>query len=64
MHNGTEIIGDRAYGKAPIGILTYTTEGWMSANIVATEPEYRPEGLTFPYQDNQTDADWALVGKQ
>jgi hypothetical protein len=34
----------------------------MSATITATEPWLRPN-LTFPYQVNDTDADWALVGK-
>lgn len=58
------MVADRAYGAAPVGVLTYTPEGYMSANIMATEPEFRPAGLTFPFQDNQSDADWALVGKQ
>lgn len=35
----------------------------MSATIAATEPELRPEALTFPFQASQSDADWALVGK-
>jgi hypothetical protein len=35
----------------------------MSATITATEPENRPRNLTFPFLANQTDADWALVGK-
>lgn len=34
----------------------------MSATITATEPWLRPN-LTFPFQPNDTDADWALVGK-
>jgi hypothetical protein len=55
-------IPDEAYGKAPVGLLIYTAEGWMSATITATEPEFRPN-LTFPYQPNDTDADWAAVGR-
>lgn len=42
----------------------YTPEGYMSATITATEPEWRPLDLTFPAQPNQTDAAWAAVGKQ
>lgn len=34
----------------------------MSATITATEPEFRP-ALTFPYKENDTDADWAAVGR-
>jgi hypothetical protein len=34
----------------------------MSATITATEPEFRPN-LTFPYQPNDTDSDWATVGR-
>jgi len=35
----------------------------MSATITATEPEFRPGNLTFPFLPEQSDADWALVGK-
>lgn len=35
----------------------------MSATITATEPEFRPANLSFPFLDSQSDADWALVGK-
>ncbi|KAF3002434.1 hypothetical protein E8E13_004160 [Curvularia kusanoi] len=55
-------IPDDAYGKAPVGLLTYTRSGYMSATITATEPAFRPN-LTFPYQVTDSDADWALVGK-
>lgn len=55
-------IPDEAYGAAPVGLLIYTASGWMSATITATEPEFRPN-LTFPYQPNDTDADWAAVGR-
>lgn len=34
----------------------------MSATITATEPHLRPN-LTFPFQESDSDADWALVGK-
>jgi hypothetical protein len=61
--NGTALL-DEAYGAAPVGHLTYTPEGYMSATITATEPEWRPLDLTFPAQPNQTDAAWAAVGKQ
>jgi hypothetical protein len=59
--NGVSI-PDLPYGEHPVGILIYTATGWMSATITATEPELRPN-LTFPFQANDTDADWALVGK-
>lgn len=55
-------VPDRAYGQNPVGMLIYTANGFMSATITATEPELRPN-LTFPYNLNDTDADWALVGK-
>ncbi|KAH6695825.1 Lipocalin-like domain-containing protein [Plectosphaerella plurivora] len=60
--NGVEV-PDRSYGEAAVGIITYSKSGYMSATITATEAELRPLGLTFPFLDNQTDADWALVGK-
>lgn len=56
-------IPDLAYGTAPIGLLTYTPSGYMSATITATEPSLRPLNLTFPYQPTDSDSDWALVGK-
>jgi hypothetical protein len=60
-HNG-ESIPDLPYGEHPVGLLIYTATGWMSATITATESAFLPN-LTFPYQANDTDADWALVGK-
>ncbi|ORY58698.1 Lipocalin-like domain-containing protein [Pseudomassariella vexata] len=45
------------------GILTYHKYGYMSANTMSTVPEFRPEGLTWPPQDNQTDLDWATVAR-
>ncbi|KAF2207093.1 hypothetical protein CERZMDRAFT_115421 [Cercospora zeae-maydis SCOH1-5] len=56
-------IPDDAYGKKPVGIITYSKSGWMSVSITATEPEWRPENLTFPFQPEDSDHDWALVGK-
>ncbi|OLN87491.1 hypothetical protein CCHL11_06170 [Colletotrichum chlorophyti] len=56
-------VEDRAYGSNPIGILTYSKSGYMSATIASTDPEDRPANLTFPYEESQSDADWALVGK-
>ncbi|KXT09633.1 hypothetical protein AC579_3136 [Pseudocercospora musae] len=50
------------YGEHPVGLITYSASGWMSATITATEREFRPN-LTFPFQPNDTDADWAVVGK-
>jgi hypothetical protein len=35
----------------------------MSATLTATEIEWRPLDLTFPYEANQSDAECALVGK-
>ncbi|KAF9881454.1 hypothetical protein CkaCkLH20_00600 [Colletotrichum karsti] len=61
-NNGVPV-EDRVYGSNPVGILTYSKSGWMSATITSTDPEDRPEGLTFPYELNQTDADWAQVGR-
>ncbi|KAF1926251.1 uncharacterized protein M421DRAFT_68117 [Didymella exigua CBS 183.55] len=55
-------VPDAAYGTAPVGLLTYSRSGYMSATITATEPAFRPN-LTFPFQDSDSDADWALVGK-
>ncbi|KFA69774.1 hypothetical protein S40285_10362 [Stachybotrys chlorohalonatus IBT 40285] len=56
-------IPDAAYGEAPVGIITYSRSGYMSATIAATEAELRPQNLTFPFTEDQSDADWALVGK-
>lgn len=57
-----EPIPDEAYGEQPVGIITYSKSGWMSATITASEPELRPN-LTFPFLPEHDDADWALVGK-
>ncbi|CAL3968303.1 unnamed protein product [Diplocarpon coronariae] len=55
-------IPDAVYGEAPVGQLIYTASGFMSATITASEPEFRP-AVSFPYKANETDADWATVGR-
>lgn len=55
-------IPDATYGEHPVGMLLYTATGFMSATLTATEKEFRPP-VPFPYSANDTDADWALVGK-
>ncbi|KAJ4387288.1 hypothetical protein N0V93_007877 [Gnomoniopsis smithogilvyi] len=60
--NGTEV-ADRVYGSAPVGQLIYTADGFVSATITSTDPQDRPANLTFPFQDGQSDADWAAVGR-
>ncbi|KAL5120439.1 hypothetical protein ACEQ8H_001729 [Pleosporales sp. CAS-2024a] len=60
-HNGIPI-PDASYGSAPVGLLVYTSTGWMSATITATEPASRPN-LTFPFRATDSDADWAAIGK-
>jgi hypothetical protein len=60
-HNN-EPIPDATYGEHPVGMLIYTATGFMSATLTATEKEFRPP-VPFPFSPNDTDADWALVGK-
>ena len=50
-------VPDAVYGSAPVGILTYSKSGYMSATITSTDAEDRPANLTFPFRDGQTDAD-------
>lgn len=44
-------------------MISYTPMGFMSAVLTATDPSLRPEELTLPAHDNQTDAEWAEVGR-
>ncbi|EOA91288.1 hypothetical protein ACJQWK_03769 [Exserohilum turcicum] len=55
-------IPDATYGEHPVGILIYTASGHMSATLTATEKDLRPP-VQFPFRPNETDAEWALVGK-
>lgn len=57
------VIPDETYGDVPAGVISYTPSGFMSAVLQATASEYRPLDLTLPAQDNQTDAEWAEVGR-
>lgn len=45
------------------GIITYTTWGYMSANMAAKDPAMRPTSISWAPKPNDSDADWALVGK-
>ncbi|KAK1999900.1 hypothetical protein LX36DRAFT_459567 [Colletotrichum falcatum] len=56
-------VDDPTYGSSPVGILTYSRTGFMSATLTSTDPEHRPASLTFPFEEGQPDAEWALVGK-
>ncbi len=35
----------------------------MAANMAATEPEWRPTNINWAPKDNDSDTDWAMVGK-
>lgn len=56
-------IADITYGDNPAGVISYTPTGFMSAVLTATDPDFRPLDLTLPAQTNQTDAEWADVGR-
>ncbi|GIZ39280.1 hypothetical protein CKM354_000266900 [Cercospora kikuchii] len=60
--NGVSV-PDLAFGEDPVGLLTYTPSGFMSLNIAATQSQYRPANLTFPYNETDSNQDWALVGQ-
>lgn len=60
--NGT-VISDSTYGENPAGVIMYTPTGFMSAVLTTTDPSLRPLDLTLPAQDNQTDTEWAEVGR-
>jgi hypothetical protein len=52
-----------SYGAHPSGQIIYTPDFYMSANIMSTTPTDRPVNITYPSKDNDTDHDWAQVGK-
>lgn len=45
------------------GLITYTTWGFMAANIAYTNATKLPLYLQWPPSDNETDADWAKVAR-
>ena len=58
--NGT-LVSNNAWDAAPVGLLTYTRYGYMSANMAATEEAVRPKTVRWPPQDTDPVEDWALV---
>lgn len=50
-------------GANPVGLIQYTTSGWMAANIMSSTPSHRPTNITYPGLPTDSDADWAKVGK-
>ncbi|KAK3363977.1 Lipocalin-like domain-containing protein [Lasiosphaeria hispida] len=52
-----------SWGAAPVGLLTYTRWGYMSANMAATEKDVRPQNISWPPKETDPVGDWALVGK-
>ncbi|GAB1311864.1 hypothetical protein MFIFM68171_02074 [Madurella fahalii] len=59
--NGTII--PNSWGLNPVGLLTYTRYGYMAASMAATEERWRPQNISWPPKDSDSDADWALVGR-
>lgn len=51
------------WGSGNKGLITYTAEGYMSATLATTDPDYLPKNVSIPAQPGQDDTDWALVGK-
>jgi len=51
------------FGEVPVGLITYTRYGYMSANMAATETEWRPLNIGWPPKTNDSDTDWALVAR-
>lgn len=43
--------------------MLYNPSGHFSSIVGPTDPKYRPEGLGWPAQPGQSDAQWALIGK-
>ncbi|KAF2870622.1 Lipocalin-like domain-containing protein [Massariosphaeria phaeospora] len=63
--NGTPLTGpaNLPVGLHPVGMLTYHPTGYMSANIASTDADHRPLSVSYPFKANDSDADWAQVGK-
>ncbi|KAK3314596.1 hypothetical protein B0H66DRAFT_641960 [Apodospora peruviana] len=57
--NGTETF--LSFENKTTGIITYTTRGIIS--VIMTNPTNRPEHLLWPPAANDSDADWALIGR-
>lgn len=60
--NGVSVT-DPALGDNPVGVLMYSPEGFMSANLNANDTAERPASLAFPFAPNDSVSDWALVGE-
>lgn len=56
-------IADITYGEHPAGVISYTSSGYMSAVLTASDAQLRPSELTLPAQESQTTEHWAEVGK-
>ena len=51
------------FGEIPVGLITYTRYGYMSANMAATETEWRTLNTRWPPKANDSDNDFALVAR-
>lgn len=64
LENGTPVPHTFG-GQHPNGMISYSTNGYVSALIHATEPEWRPTDLTMLDQGGRSDsaAQWALISQ-
>lgn len=64
IHPSPNVTAPNAWGDAPTGLLVYHPNGFVSANMAATEPGYRPQTISWPPPNTtDDDADWAIAAQ-
>lgn len=64
MFLSPNVTAPNAWGDAPTGLLAYSPNGFVSVNMAATEPEYRPQNISWPPSNTtEDDADWAVAAQ-
>ncbi|KAI1376550.1 Lipocalin-like domain-containing protein [Hypoxylon crocopeplum] len=54
---------DPTLGRNPVGMLTYDSAGYMSANFMSSRTDDRPADIDTAKPEYGSDAEWALIGK-
>ena len=59
--NGSETL--ESFNNNTEGIITYTTRGYVSVIMTSGNSTLRPPHLLWPPRANDSDTDWALIGR-
>ncbi|GAB1317918.1 Lipocalin-like domain-containing protein [Madurella fahalii] len=51
------------WGSGINGVISYSQSGWVITSMASNDSSILPLDLAYPPTDNQSDAEWAMIGR-